>query len=396
MSTSLASLPVPTLIAERDPQLLFEELLARFKTLNPDYAYYLMSDPVVKELQTLGYAEFMFRAFVNEMARQGLIAYATEAWLDHLGAREGVTRMLIDAGNSEVVPPVAPIYESDDRFRDRILTKIAGRSSAGPADHYRYHAMSADVRVLDAYAYSPDFDNSFNMGGRVNIALLSSEPGNVASLNLIDTVRAVLLNPKVRVVSDILTVEAAAAKEFALHADVTLDHTAPFEVFEGLADLIVTKFNAIQALGRDVTKAWMINALMVDGVYDVTLLGAAASGVVVQPNEFPLMVEVQVNFAGFSRVDDFNLNDNERRAIYAKVYRYYVDFCVRTRRPYTLIAADLSKEDRDGIIQPTVAGLANFLGVPGIRDTDGHLLPEDELAFLIEQILAPYYDAATN
>lgn len=187
--TALDSLPVPTLLAERDPQVLFDELLAKFKEYAAEYAYFLMSDPVVKEIQTFAYAEFMFRAFVNEMARQGLIAYATGAWLDHIGAREQVFRMVIEPGDTEVVPPKLPLYEPDERFRTRIMAKIAGRSSAGPADHYRYHAMSADVRVLDAYAYSPDFANGFNMGGRVNIALLSSESGNVASIDLIDTDR---------------------------------------------------------------------------------------------------------------------------------------------------------------------------------------------------------------
>ena len=389
MPLDLRSLPTPQLLAEPDPQVLFEALLTLFQTFDPTYAYFLASDPVVKELQSIAYAEWGWRQHMNDLSRMTLIALARAEFLDHIAAREDVTRLVIRAASGSEVE----VLEADEAFRERIMTKIRGRSSAGPADHYRYYALSSDTRVKDAKAYSPDFSSGFNMGGRVNVAILSNEAGNVCSLDLIDAVKAVVLAPDVRVVTDLVTVEPAIAKTFNLVATIILDDKSPIEVFTGLNASFQAAFYAMQTLGRDVTPSWIMRTLMVDGVYNVTIQNPT-SALVVAPNEFPQFLTVDIIFGGYATSDDFDASALQRRDVYDRVYRYYIDFCIRHKRTYQLIASDLTKEEREGIIQPTTEGVANFLGIRNIRSAAGVLIPEYEIAFLSTEALQPYYDAA--
>ncbi len=390
----LSTLPPPKVLSEPVLEAIFARDLVRFKELSPEYAYFLASDPVTKVVGHGSWREFILRLYINNVARARLLAFATEGDLDQLALAEGVERMLVDEGNAETNPPVPATYESDARLRDRILAKIAGRNGAGTVPWYRFHAMSADARVKDVNVYSPDFPDGYNMGGRVTIAVMSFEDTGIPSIDLLERVNFAVRQPKVKAISDLLSVEAARPVNLALQATVYLKQTAPIDVFNGLAQIFHDAFDAEIGLGADITMSWITKTLAVDGVYDVVVTSPDAS-VKVDPSQFPYLATLNLSFGGFDKLDDYKMSNAERSSIYDRVYRYYFDSCVKYLRSAQQIAADLNKVAKEGVIQPTTEGFARWLGLDNviINAVTGILLPEDEIAFLIREALQPAYDA---
>lgn len=162
MSTTpidLSQLPAPDVIEPLDYETLLAQRKARLIALYPledqaDIAATLAleSEPMVKLLQESAYRELVLRQRVNDAARALLLAYATGATLDHLGALFDVKRLLISAGDPQAGRD--PVYEDCDDYRERIQLAPRGFSVAGPLDAYVFHARSADGRVLSADAYS--------------------------------------------------------------------------------------------------------------------------------------------------------------------------------------------------------------------------------------------------
>ncbi|MFN1233522.1 baseplate assembly protein, partial [Enterobacter hormaechei] len=57
---------------------------------------------------------------VNDAVRAVFLASARGADLDQLGAAFNVSRLVINTGDPDAVPPVDPVCEDDDAFRERI------------------------------------------------------------------------------------------------------------------------------------------------------------------------------------------------------------------------------------------------------------------------------------
>ena len=107
-----SALPSPAVVELLDFEAIVADIKADLLARYPEAATVLdlESEPLVKLLESFAFRELLFRARVNDAARAHLLAFATGADLDHLGALFGVSRMT---------------GETDDRLRVRIQLRIA-------------------------------------------------------------------------------------------------------------------------------------------------------------------------------------------------------------------------------------------------------------------------------
>lgn len=207
----------------------------------------LESEPVTKLLETATYLEILLRARINDAARANLLLYATDKDLDRLADFYGLVRL---------------IAEKDMAFRARIILRIRASSTAGPAVHYRYHALSASPNISDVYIDSP-------RAGLITIAVIGKD--GIDPSVLVDTVTDYINRPDIKVLTDTLQVKAATVKNITVDATIYMLPDTSTAVFDGLAAHLQSAVGSQLGLGRDLTKSWLIHTLHVAGVQRVVL-----------------------------------------------------------------------------------------------------------------------------
>ncbi|PXB95471.1 baseplate assembly protein, partial [Pseudomonas aeruginosa] len=96
MIIDLSQLPEPEVIENLDFETIYQELLGDFReAMAGEWAAEVESDPVLKLLQLAAYRELLLRARINDAARALMLAYASGADLDQIGAGFNVQRLLI-------------------------------------------------------------------------------------------------------------------------------------------------------------------------------------------------------------------------------------------------------------------------------------------------------------
>lgn len=285
----LSALPPPVLVAQADFETRFAAKLARLVTLMPEYSALVESDPAIKLLESDSYDELLLAQSFNDAARQMLIAFATGANLEHLGALYGVTRLTITPANPGTGAPAA--MESDHELRGRILLAPHSFSVAGPAAAYVYHAVSASADVLDASATSPT-------PGQVVVSVLSRTGDGTAPPATLTAVEDVLTNDSVRPLTDEVIVQSAAILPYDITASLWL-YAGPdpalilSTALANLDVLIATR----RKLGRDMTRSAIIAALHVGGVQRVNLASPAAD-IAATPLQCAFADTITVTIAG--------------------------------------------------------------------------------------------------
>ena len=209
----LSRLPPPDLVEALNYEAILAEILADLEARVPDYVV-SEADPAYKILEVCGYRELLLRQRVNDAARAVMLPYARGADLANLAALLGVERQLVDPGDPDAIPPVAPTYETDARLRLRAQLALSAVSTAGPVSSYRFHALSADARVLDVAVASP-------AAGSVTVTVLSREGNGTAPQDLLDAVKAALSDESVRPLGDVLAVQSATIVEYEVTAALT-------------------------------------------------------------------------------------------------------------------------------------------------------------------------------
>lgn len=250
-----ATIPLPNVIEPLEYETLLSQRKAAFIALFPEAEQLtwqdtlaLESSPVTKLLETIAYLELILRARINAAAQANLLAFATDTDLDRLADFYGIARFS---------------DENDDSFRRRIILRIQGSSTAGPAAHYRYHAFSAHPDVIDVHIASPN-------PGRVVIAVLSKkDPDSVLA-----AVKKVVLSDSVRVLTDTVTVIAAKLKPIDIHAVIKLGRDAPVQMPTLLRQQVEQIF-ASASLGMPISRSAIIAKLHQAGVVSVELLSPA-------------------------------------------------------------------------------------------------------------------------
>lgn len=204
MTMDMTLLPAPKVIEPLDYEIIFDALLARFREALPGFTLVLESDPAVKLLEIMAWQELVMRQRINDAARASMLAYAVGPDLDNLAANLGIARLIATPAAPKAVPPVAAVYESDNRLRERAQAALEGITTAGSRESYRFHAMTADAHVADAGVDSPDPGT-----GKVRVTLLAENASGIADAQLLDTVRNALSAEHIRPLCDLVTVQPA-------------------------------------------------------------------------------------------------------------------------------------------------------------------------------------------
>lgn len=267
----ISKLPAPDVVEEIDFETIFSEMLADLQARDSSFTALTESDPAYKILQVAAFRETLIRQRVNEAARAVMLPYAAGADLDNLGALLNVPRLLIDAGDTEAIPPVLPKYESDADFRRRIQLSPEGFSTAGPEGAYIFYALSADGAILDASAISPS-------PGNVTVTVLSRVGNGEASSELVSAVDGALSSESVRPLTDNVTVQSATIINYTVEATLYF-YSGPGneEVLENAQATIEKYTQESHRLGIDITLSGIYAALHQPGVQRVELISPTAN-----------------------------------------------------------------------------------------------------------------------
>lgn len=272
----LSLIAPPDVIESFDFETILEEISEYLVAAVPDLADDLARESSLASIiaQAMAYRELLVRQRVNDGARAVMLASATGADLDNLGALFGVERLVIDPGDPAAIPPVEPTLEADGAFRARVQIAPESWTSAGSIGAYKFHAISADGDVLDVGVVSP-------APGDVTVTVLSRTGQGTASTPLLSIVDEALNADDVRPLCDTVTVQSAVIQTYEITA------TLYFEPGPDRALVLAEAQAAAQAyadarhrIGHDVTLSGVYAALHRVGVQKVTPTAPAADLVI--------------------------------------------------------------------------------------------------------------------
>ncbi|VVP01294.1 hypothetical protein PS862_02861 [Pseudomonas fluorescens] len=288
----LSQLPVPAVIEALDFEAIYQDLLAYFQgAMGTGWTAVLESDPIVKVLEVFAYREMMLRARINDAARAVMLAYAVKADLDQIGANYNVQRLLIDAGDSQAIPPRAPTYERDDDFRRRIQLSPEGYTTAGSEQSYVFHGLSAHPDVADISVISP-------LPGAVTVYVLSRVGNGEASEELLAAVAAALNKEQVRPMTDQVTVQSAHIVTYSIVAELVVLPGPDSAVVGAAAQAAAALYAASQhRMSRDITLSGAYAALHQPGVQRVNL-GSPAANLTLGAGESAYCTAITLTIAG--------------------------------------------------------------------------------------------------
>lgn len=269
-AVDLSQLAAPGVVETLDYEAILAAMLADLRARDATFDALVESDPAFKILEVAAYRELIIRQRVNDACRSVMLAYAGGTNLEHLAALFGLTRLVIDPGDAEAVPPVDPVYETDADFRRRLQLSLEGFSTAGPVGAYVFHALSADADVLDASVVSPE-------PGEVLVTVLSRTGNGAASPALVAAVVAALNAEDVRPLCDGVVVQSAAIVTYTIAATIYCYSGPDRAVIIAAAEAAAQAYAAAQhRLGRDVTLSGIYAALHQPGVQRVELTAPLA------------------------------------------------------------------------------------------------------------------------
>jgi phage-related baseplate assembly protein len=287
----LSTLPAPDVVEALDYESILAAMLADLQSRDPVFTALVESDPAYKILQVAAYRELIVRQRVNDAARALLLAYATGADLDQLGALLGVQRLeSYEEPLGDELPTVL-IREGDTEYRRRIQLSLEGFSVAGPKGAYIFHALSADPDVLDVSATSPD-------PGEVLISVLSRVGNGVPTSGLLANVETALNDTAIRPLTDLVTVQAATKVDYAVTAALYTYPGPDSSVVLAAATAALNAYIAsVRKVGFDVTLSGIYAALHQPGVQRVDLTAPTAD-IEVEETEFAHCTATTITLAG--------------------------------------------------------------------------------------------------
>ena len=276
----MSLLPAPQAIEALDYEDLRSAMVSDFRARYPQWTAELESDPVVKLIEVFAYRELLLRSRVNHAVRSVMLAYASGADLEHLGALFNVSRLP---------------GEDDTRLRYRIQQGFSALGAAGPSQAYRAHAMGVSAAIIDVGVSS-------SAPGRVNVCVLGHEtleaaqatdaeaatgailfpdvpvpPGHavIVARNhgaLLNAVIATLSQENVRPLTDQVVVFAPQVKTTPIQARLHVYRGPDPAMVRAQAQAALAAYlKRIRSLGYDMTRAGLIGALAVPGVQNIVL-----------------------------------------------------------------------------------------------------------------------------
>lgn len=269
----LATLAMPDVVEEIDFEAILVELkadlVARLDAAGVEYdVENLESDPGVKILEVTDYRETLIRARVNTAARAVMLAYAQKADLDHLGVYYGVVRRLVAAATNTT----AAVYEDDDLMRRRIQLAPEAFSSAGAEGGYQFFTLGVDTSIKDVRVIDPQPGS-----GQVHVVPLTNVGDGIPAGTLLERIRSRLKEPKIKPLTDILTVRAPALTNYVVDATLEIaEGPDPNVVLAAARASAALYVSARHRVGYPVRRNGVIAALGVAGVENITVASPAA------------------------------------------------------------------------------------------------------------------------
>ena len=270
----LSQLPAPNVVEPLDYERILEERKARYIALFAQdeqtavaKALALESEPLTIVLQENSERELILRQRINEAARAVLLAFAQDKDLEHIAAEYGVKRLVIKPADTSAIPPTAAVYESNDALRERAQMAWEGLSTAGPRDSYIFHALSADGRVSDASAISPEPCD-------VLVSVLSWEGDGTASADVLQAVRYKLNDEDIRPMGDRLTVQTSVIAPYTVRAVLHMKGEGPGRsvALQAAMEACKAYVNRPRRQGVSVWRTAITAALHVEGVDHLDLI----------------------------------------------------------------------------------------------------------------------------
>lgn len=270
--TDLSALAAPDIIETLDYESILAERKATLVSLYPsdeqsdiEATLALESEPAVKQLEENAYREVLLRNRINDAAKAVMIKYANDNDLDNLAANFDVKRLTITEADDTAVPPVDAVLESNDDLRNRIPRSLAALSVAGPTAAYKYHALSADGRVLDAGITSPS-------PMHVLVSIVSRTGDGTAEADLISIVDAALNDEDVRPLCDIVTVQSAEIVNYQITAKLYVSKNTDKQLTIAAAVAAAQAYaTAKHKTDKDIARSAIFAALHQTGVVSVEL-----------------------------------------------------------------------------------------------------------------------------
>lgn len=292
---NLSQLPAPEVVETLDFETILAAMIADLIDRDPTFTALVESDPAYKVLEVCAYRELLLRQRVNEAARAVMLAYAAGADLDQLGANVNVERLIISAGNPDAVPPIPPVFESDDAFRARIQLSPEAYTTAGSEGSYTFHALGADADIKDVQPVSPT-------PGVVVVYVLSRTGDGTAPQTLLDKVAETLNAETVRPMTDNVQVMSANIVNYTIEAELTMlpgpDASVVLESAIAAARMYA---DTQQRIGYDITMSGIYSALHQPGVQNVELISPAAS-IILSDGQASYCTAINVTAAGVTDV----------------------------------------------------------------------------------------------
>lgn len=262
----LSGLPAPDILVPIDFEAELVALKAELIATDPQLAAALSleSEPLTKLLELIAYREMLKTNQINHTAKSMLLAYTTGTTLDHVAAGVGITRLLVKLGNTNAVPPIPDVMESDSALLRRVQLEPEA-ASAGSKGAYKFWTLSAhgDVRDASVVTASP---------GRVTVYVQSHSEA-IASDILRETVRMAVDTDERRPFTDNVRIAAGQPHDWALQSELTLYPGPDKDVVIAAAQAALDKYiEQTRYLGYDVTLSGLYHALHQDGVQRVKLI----------------------------------------------------------------------------------------------------------------------------
>lgn len=211
--------------------------------------------------------------FPGALAISGMFEIVKPSGLQGNGlwlAWDAITPLPFVAGiRQEEVSSGGSDEESDAAFRARIPESLHQWSTAGAYGAYRCHALSADARIKDVEAWSPE-------RGHVTVAVLAWEGSGVADGEMIERVIAKLNHEDARPGTDLVTVVSAEIVPYSIKMTLELyPGVAGEPPLEEATRRVREKVSALHGLGLDIPRSAITAAAHVAGVKRVELLEPA-------------------------------------------------------------------------------------------------------------------------
>lgn len=272
-TVDLSQLPAPGVVETLAFETIRNAMLADLTVRDPSLVNLPASDPAYKVLEVAAYRELLMRQDFNERAQGLFLALATGSDLDHIGVTYYFTlRLVVDPGDPNAIPPIAPVYETNDNYRARCLLAGDGYSTAGPEAAYIYHAKSASGNVKNVGVTSP-------VAGQVVVSVLSYTGNGTADAALLAAVTAAL-NDNVRPMTDQVVVQSTTIVTYTINATLTIYSGFDANTLQLISLNSVTAWTIQQHTnGIDITLTLLKKALAVEGVMDVVLNNTVTSDI---------------------------------------------------------------------------------------------------------------------